>query len=139
MASFLTPGGMSRRTFLQVSAAGVVTATALGGIGRGRRKKQGLGGSAQVSGPEAAADSAQGRGVQTGEPFVPYRLTAVFPARWGLLFLAILIPAFDFWNWGKEPRLIAGLPSWVWTSAVLGVLLSVAFALFFRSRSRLAL
>jgi NitT/TauT family transport system substrate-binding protein len=27
-------GGMSRRTFLQVSAAGVVTATALGGIGR---------------------------------------------------------------------------------------------------------
>ena len=33
MASFLTPGGMSRRTFLQVSAAGVVTATALGGIG----------------------------------------------------------------------------------------------------------
>ena len=34
MASFLTPGGMSRRTFLQVSAAGVVTATALGGIGR---------------------------------------------------------------------------------------------------------
>ncbi len=34
MASFLTPGGMSRRTFLQVSAAGVVTATALGGVGR---------------------------------------------------------------------------------------------------------
>lgn len=28
------PGGMRRRTFLQVSAAGVVTATALGGIGR---------------------------------------------------------------------------------------------------------
>lgn len=28
------PGGMSRRTFLQVSAAGVVTATALGGVGR---------------------------------------------------------------------------------------------------------
>ena len=28
------PGGMSRRTFLQVSAAGVVTATTLGGIGR---------------------------------------------------------------------------------------------------------
>ena len=27
-------GGMSRRTFLQVSAAGVVTATALGGVGR---------------------------------------------------------------------------------------------------------
>jgi NitT/TauT family transport system substrate-binding protein len=34
MASFLNPGGMSRRTFLQVSAAGVVTATALGGAGR---------------------------------------------------------------------------------------------------------
>ena len=34
MASFLTPGGMGRRTFLQVSAAGVVTATVLGGVGR---------------------------------------------------------------------------------------------------------
>lgn len=34
MASFLTPGGMGRRTFLQVSAAGVVTATVLGGVRR---------------------------------------------------------------------------------------------------------
>jgi len=34
MASFFNPGGMSRRTFLQVSAAGLVTATTLGGIGR---------------------------------------------------------------------------------------------------------
>lgn len=34
MASFMTAGGISRRTFLQVSAAGVVTATTLGGIGR---------------------------------------------------------------------------------------------------------
>src|SRR3569832_2422460 len=34
MASVLTPGGMGRRTFLQVSAAGVVTATVLGGVGR---------------------------------------------------------------------------------------------------------
>lgn len=34
MNRFSLAGGMSRRTFLQVSAAGVVTATALGGIGR---------------------------------------------------------------------------------------------------------
>jgi NitT/TauT family transport system substrate-binding protein len=34
MASLFNPGGMGRRTFLQVSAAGVVTATVLGGIGR---------------------------------------------------------------------------------------------------------
>ncbi|MDC9823314.1 ABC transporter substrate-binding protein [Devosia sp. ZB163] len=34
MVRLALPGGMSRRTFLQVSAAGVVTATALGGIGR---------------------------------------------------------------------------------------------------------
>ena len=33
MDKFSLAGGMSRRTFLQVSAAGVVTATALGGIG----------------------------------------------------------------------------------------------------------
>lgn len=34
MTKFSLSGGMSRRTFLQVSAAGVVTASALGGIGR---------------------------------------------------------------------------------------------------------
>ena len=34
MTKLSLSGGMSRRTFLQVSAAGVVTATALGGIGR---------------------------------------------------------------------------------------------------------
>ena len=34
MTTFPFAGGMSRRTFLQVSAAGVVTATALGGVGR---------------------------------------------------------------------------------------------------------
>ena len=32
MTNLFTSGGMSRRTFLQVSAAGVVTATALGGF-----------------------------------------------------------------------------------------------------------
>jgi NitT/TauT family transport system substrate-binding protein len=34
MTKLLMPGGISRRTFLQVSAAGVVTATALGRVGR---------------------------------------------------------------------------------------------------------
>lgn len=34
MTTFPFAGGMNRRTFLQVSAAGVVTATALGGVGR---------------------------------------------------------------------------------------------------------
>lgn len=34
MTTFPLAGGMNRRTFLQVSAAGVVTATALGGVGR---------------------------------------------------------------------------------------------------------
>ncbi len=64
--------------------------------------------------------------------FQPYRLAQVLPARWALVFLAVLVPAFDFWNWGKEPRLAAGLPLWVWTSAGLGVLLSAALSLFFR-------
>jgi NitT/TauT family transport system substrate-binding protein len=36
MTTFSPGGGMSRRTFLQVSAAGVVTATALGGVGSAR-------------------------------------------------------------------------------------------------------
>jgi NitT/TauT family transport system substrate-binding protein len=34
MTKILTPGGISRRTFLQVSAAGVVSATTLGSMGR---------------------------------------------------------------------------------------------------------
>ena len=36
MTDFSLPGTMSRRTFLQVSAAGVVSATALGGAGSAR-------------------------------------------------------------------------------------------------------
>lgn len=75
------------------------------------------------------------RGAMTAEtePFKPYRLGSILPFRWAIVFLAILIPALDFNNWGKEPSLIAGLPVWVVTSAVLGVLLSVALFFFFRS------
>lgn len=72
--------------------------------------------------------------------FDPYRLGDILPARWALLFLAILLPGFDVWNWlpngGKAPTapgsVIAGLPPWVWIAAGQCVALSAAFALFFK-------
>ncbi len=87
-----------------------------------------------------AVGSARGKRRASSAPrpgaFEPYRIRHVLPVRWALIFLAVLVPAFDFWNWGKEPRLLAGLPLWVWTSAGLGVLLSVALALFFRAQEQ---
>ena len=46
----------------------------------------------------------------------------------------IVLPAFDFWNWGKESGLLFGLPAWTWINIAQGVALSAAFALFFRRR-----
>ncbi len=64
------------------------------------------------------------------------RLGAVLPLRWALLFLAAILPAFDFFNWGEEPLMAFGLPAWVWISAAQGLVLSLAFAIFFLSRER---
>jgi hypothetical protein len=51
---------------------------------------------------------------------------------WALLFLAFFILANDFWAWGRIPVLFLGLPLWVWYFIVLGILLSVAFAIWSR-------
>ena len=45
----------------------------------------------------------------------------------GVPFLVLFALACDFWAWGRSPRLVAGLPLWVWYFALLGVALSVSF------------
>ncbi len=63
-----------------------------------------------------------------------FGLSAVVPPRWLAVFALIVLPAFDFWNWGKESGLLFGLPAWTWINIAQGVALSAAFALFFRRR-----
>jgi len=86
--------------------------------------------------PFALAAVRKGRqAMLPAESFEPYRLGDVLPARWAVIFVALLLPAFDFWNWGKRaPALVAGLPVWVWISIAQGILLSLALAAFFRSK-----
>ncbi len=45
----------------------------------------------------------------------------------GVPFLVLFALACDFWAWGRSPRLVAGLPLWVWYFILLGVSLSLAF------------
>lgn len=47
--------------------------------------------------------------------------------RWTPVVLVLLLAGNDFWNWGRLPRLMVGLPDWVWYYLVLGVVLSLAF------------
>ena len=49
---------------------------------------------------------------------------------WIPLFAALFILGNDFWNWGRRPLLLGGLPLWVWYFFALGIALSVAFRLF---------
>ncbi|NLI98868.1 hypothetical protein GX441_09470 [bacterium] len=41
------------------------------------------------------------------------------------LFLAGL--SLDFYNWGKVPRLILGVPLWLWFQAVLILIIGLAY------------
>jgi SSS family solute:Na+ symporter len=55
--------------------------------------------------------------------------------RWIPVFSILFILGNDFWAWGRQPVIIAGLPLWVWYYVALGVILSICFKLFFRSVS----
>ncbi len=54
---------------------------------------------------------------------------------WLAGWLLVILLGMDFYNWGKTPRLIAGLPDWVWfdfglvlaTSLIFGILSRVAW------------
>lgn len=49
---------------------------------------------------------------------------------WSLVFLAFLGLSIDWWRFGRESELLAGVPDWIFYFAGLGVLLSFAFWLF---------
>lgn len=49
---------------------------------------------------------------------------------WIPLFALLFILGNDFWNWGRRPLLVGGLPLWLWYFFGLGIVLSLAFKLF---------
>ncbi len=53
---------------------------------------------------------------------------------WAVIFLVFFAAGHDFWNWGRTPTLVAGLPLWVWYYIGLGVLMSVLFAVYLKDR-----
>jgi len=55
---------------------------------------------------------------------------------WVGVFLALFAAANDIWAWGDGRLSLLGFPWWVWTSAGLCVLLSLAFWLFGRALDR---
>jgi SSS family solute:Na+ symporter len=54
---------------------------------------------------------------------------------WGAGFVLLFILGNDFWAWNREPRLVLGLPVWVWYYVFLGISLSAAYLWFVRRRS----
>jgi SSS family solute:Na+ symporter len=51
---------------------------------------------------------------------------------WAPLFALLFLLGNDFWNWGRRPLLMGGLPLWVWYFFSLGILLSLAFHFFLK-------
>jgi SSS family solute:Na+ symporter len=78
--------------------------------------------------------------VGRGRRIVPLRLGRSLSRRatvaWASVFLALFAAANDVWAWGDGRLSFLGFPSWLWTSAGLCVLLSLAFWLFGRALDR---
>jgi SSS family solute:Na+ symporter len=55
---------------------------------------------------------------------------------WIPLFALLFILGNDFWNWGRRPLLIGGLPLWVWYYIGLGIALSLVYKLYLDSIKR---
>jgi SSS family solute:Na+ symporter len=49
---------------------------------------------------------------------------------WTPLFVFLFILGNDFWNWGRRPVFLGGLPLWLWYFFGLGIVLSLSFRLF---------
>lgn len=64
------------------------------------------------------------------------RLPEPFPvsAGWLVVFGTMVILATDVWNFGRAPRVVAGLPSWLWYHLGLTLALGALFAVFARKR-----
>jgi hypothetical protein len=78
--------------------------------------------------------------VGRGRGIVPLRLGRSLSRHarvaWVGVFLALFAAANDVWAWGDGRLSLLGFPWWVWTSAGLCVLLSLAFWLFGRALDR---
>jgi SSS family solute:Na+ symporter len=78
--------------------------------------------------------------VGRGRGIVPLKLGRSLSRRarvaWVGVFLALFAAANDVWAWGDGRLSFLGFPWWVWTSAGLCVLLSLAFWLFGRALDR---
>jgi SSS family solute:Na+ symporter len=59
---------------------------------------------------------------------LPRRTVAAWAAVFGLFFVL----SVDWWRFGDEPRLLLGLPSWLFYFVILGLALTVAYALLSR-------
>lgn len=69
-------------------------------------------------------------------------LGIVFPVRrkallWVPLFALLFLLGNDFWNWGRNPLLLGGLPLWMWYFFSLGIILSLAFYFLVKGQSSL--
>ncbi|MEN4011172.1 MAG: hypothetical protein AB1453_07325 [Chloroflexota bacterium] len=51
---------------------------------------------------------------------------------WLAGWLLIILLSIDFYNWGKTPRLIVGMPDWVWFN--MGLVLATSLIYFMLSR-----
>jgi hypothetical protein len=51
---------------------------------------------------------------------------------WGIAWLLLLGLGIDFYNWGKEPHLILGLPLWLWQLFGLVLLIALVYGILSR-------
>jgi hypothetical protein len=51
---------------------------------------------------------------------------------WIVSWLALVLLGLDFFNWGKTPRLLLGLPGWLWWEVGLVLLVAAVFGLLSR-------
>ncbi len=54
---------------------------------------------------------------------------------WALIFAGMLVLANDFWRWGRDKvKLFYGIPGWVWYFIGLGLLLSLLYYFFLKTK-----
>lgn len=53
-------------------------------------------------------------------------------AAWIVSWMVLVLLGLDFFNWGKTPCLILGLPGWLWWNVGLVLLISLAYFILTR-------
>ncbi len=52
---------------------------------------------------------------------------------WALAWLVLLIAGVDFYNWGRQPQLVLGLPLWLWQLFGLVLLIALVYGMLSRN------